>query len=79
MNGGRGEELVSEKSGTCICFCTHMHHPLPPPPPPPHTHTVTAMYREDQWPECVLEIREFCLRHIREIKQKKEDKESSVL
>ena len=36
LNGGREEEFVSEKSGTCICICTHTHHL-----PPLHTHTHT--------------------------------------
>lgn len=38
-----------------------------------------AVYKEEEWPEFVLEIREFCLRHVREIKLKKEDREKNVL
>jgi tetratricopeptide (TPR) repeat protein len=37
------------------------------------------VYKEGHWPECVVEIREYCLRHIREIKLSKDDREKKAL
>ena len=47
------------------CMCTHA--------------TAGVVFKEGEWPGCVMEVREFCLRHVREIKLNKEERERRVL
>ena len=59
-----------------ICLSVHLSVGL-------HVHvclplSAGGVYKGEELPECILEIKEYCLRHVREMKTERKEKERLV-
>ena len=69
---------LSTHLSVCLSICLSVHLSVGL-----HVHvclplSAGGVYKGEELPECILEIKEYCLRHVREMKTERKEKERLV-